>query len=391
MLARVARRVDGLPLALELVAGSSATVPIGHLLDLVASPLDLAPDARGLPDRHHSLRETLSWSLERLDPHTRVVLRRVAAFAGPFTATAARAVAGGEPAEVDRAVRVLARDNLLRVERTATSLSFRMLRTVRDLALEELAACGEEELCATRHRRWFAGVWRDAPLSDALVEHVGRTYDDHLEALTGALRVGDDPAAADLTTTLSRRWQLVETMAPGLHWTAAVLARPGITARQRARLRVARAGFRQAAEWGPAEQERLAADLDGDPDWGTLLALVSGITAYGEGDTAGARAAWPRPSSSPAPAHRTTSPRSSRPGPPSTRRRVAPTTPWRPPTRRWPWSAPPRRRSSWSPSCRRSRSRCSSAAARARPSTCSRRRRPTPVSGSACGPRAPSR
>ena len=68
VLARVARRVDGLPLALELVAGSSATVPVGHLLDLVESPLDLEPDARGLPDRHHSLRETLSWSLDRLDP-----------------------------------------------------------------------------------------------------------------------------------------------------------------------------------------------------------------------------------------------------------------------------------------------------------------------------------
>ena len=290
VLGRVARRVDGLPLALELVAGSSATVPIARLLDLVGSPLDLVPDARGLPDRHHSLRETLSWSLDRLDPGTRAVLRRVSVFAGPFTGTAARAVAGGEPAEVDRAVRVLARDNLLRVERSATSLSFRALRTVRDLGLEELAASGEVPLTRSRHRRWFAGIWRDAPLSDALVEHVGRTYDDHLEALAMALEVGDDPAAADLTTTLSRRWQFVETMGPGLHWTAAVLARPGVTPRQRARLRVARAGFLQSADWGPAEHDRLAADLDGDADWGTLLALVSGITAYGEGDTRAARA-----------------------------------------------------------------------------------------------------
>jgi hypothetical protein len=265
-------------------------VPVAQLLDLVDSPLDLAPDARGLPDRQHSLRETLSWSLDRLDPETRSVLRRVAVFAGPFTGTAARAVAGGDPAAVDRAVRVLARDNLLRVERTATSLSFRALRTVRDLALEELAASGEEDLCRSRHRRWFAGVWRDAPLTDALVEHVGRTYDDHLEALTRSLAVGDDPAAADLTTTLARRWQFVETLGPGLHWTAAVLARPGVTPRQRARLRVARAGFLQAADWGPVEHDRLAVDLHGDADWGTLLALVSGITAYGEGDTSTALA-----------------------------------------------------------------------------------------------------
>ena len=225
------------------------------------------------------------------------MLRRVAVFAGPFTTTAARAVAGGDPAEVDRAVRVLARDNLLRVERTATTLSFRMLRTVRDLALEELSASGEVPLTRSRHRRWFAGIWRDAPLSDALVEHVGRTYDDHLEALAMALEVGDDPAAADLTTTLSRRWQFVETPGPGLHWTAVALVLPGVTTRQRARLRVARAGFLQAADWGPAEHARLAADLDGDPDWGTLLALICRITAYGEGDTVTAAPGSTRPSS----------------------------------------------------------------------------------------------
>jgi predicted ATPase len=290
VLARVAQRVDGLPLAIELVAGSAATVPVGRLLELVESPLDLAPEARGLPDRHHSLRETLTWSLDRLDPHTRSVLRRVAVFRGPFTTTAARAVAGGAPAEVDRAVRTLARDNLLRVERSASVLSFRVLRTVRDLALEELAAAGEEQRCRERHRAWFAGVWRDAPLSDALVEHVGRTYDDHLAALADALAADDDPAAADLATTLARRWQFVETPGPGLHWTAVVLDRPGVADHQRARLRVCRAGFLQGADWSTAEHARMAAALDGDPDWSTLLALIAGITAYSEGDAARARA-----------------------------------------------------------------------------------------------------
>ena len=52
---------------------------------------------------------------------------------------------------------------------------------------------------------------------------------------------------------------------------------------------MARAGFLQAVDWGPDEHDELATDLLGDPDWGTLLALVSGITAYGAGDTASAR------------------------------------------------------------------------------------------------------
>ncbi|WP_377645620.1 BTAD domain-containing putative transcriptional regulator [Oryzobacter terrae] len=291
VLGEVARRVDGLPLALELVAGAGARTPLADLLDVARQPLDLAGAEHGRDDRHRSLRDALSWGVGRLGPGARVVLRRLGVFVGPFTTAAARAVVGpGDPGlDVERAVRELARHHLLRVERTSTTLSFRMLRVVRDLALDELAAAGEVDATRERHRRWFAGVWRDAPLSDDLVEHVGRTHDDHVEALVDALEHDDDVAAADIALALSRRWQFVEASTTGLRWTTRLLGRPGTTRVQRARLRVARAGFLQGADWDDAEHGRLRADLADDPEWSGLLGLVSAITAYVSGDPATAR------------------------------------------------------------------------------------------------------
>lgn len=289
VLAEVARRVDGLPLALEVVAGAGARTPVADLLEVAEHPLDLDAGRHGRDDRHRSLREALTWGVGRLGPDARIVLRRLGVFVGPFTTTAARAVVGPAPADVERAVRELARHHLLRVERTSTTLSFRMLRVVRDLALDELAGAGEEAVTRERHRRWFAGVWRDAPLSDDLVEHLGRTHDDHLEALADSLAHDDDDAGADLTLALARRWQFVEASAPGVRWTTRLIERPGISTVQRARLRVARAGFLQACDWDDAEHQRLRADLTDDPEWSALLGLTGAITAYVSGEPTAAR------------------------------------------------------------------------------------------------------
>ncbi len=289
VLAEVARRVDGLPLALELVAGAGARTPLAHLLEVARHPLDLAGPEHGRDDRHRSLRDALTWGVGRLGPDARRVLRRLGVFVGPFTTAAARSVAGPDAGDVERAVRELARHHLLRVERTSTTLSFRMLRVVRDLALEELSAAGELDATRARHRRWFADAWRDAFLSDDLVEHVARTHEDHLEALADALAHDDDVAAADIVLALGRRWQFVEASATGLRWSETVLARAGISPVQRARLRVARAGFLHGADWDEEEHASLRAALVEDPEWTGVLGLVGAITAYVSGDPRTAR------------------------------------------------------------------------------------------------------
>ncbi|WP_245617080.1 ATP-binding protein [Knoellia subterranea] len=290
MIAQVARRLDGLPLALELIAGAAGSAPLASLRDVAAHALDITSVDHGRDERHRSLREALDWGIGRLGPDARVVLRRLGVFAGPFTVAAAEAVIGDGVRDAGHAVRELARHNLIRVVREPERLSFLMLRTVRDLALDELERSEEVERTRRLHRRWFAGVWRDAALSDQLVEHVGRTHEDHMEALANALEVGDDRAAGDIALALCRRWQFVEASGIGLHWTAIVLARPGLSERQRARLEICRGAFRLEPDWSPTHHDRLSRVLVGDPEWMGMLALLGAITAYVSGDLDAARA-----------------------------------------------------------------------------------------------------
>ena len=284
VLAEVARRVDGLPLALELVAGRAWAVPVRDLLDVVEHPLDLESDEVGRDARQQSLRRTITWSVGRLQPAGRDALGRLAVFAGAFHLPSARALTGLGAAETERVVADLAAYHLVAVERTDAGVAFRMLRTVRDLALEELTAAGALDVTRSRHAEWFAGLWRDAPLCDELVEHVGRTYDDHLEALRFLMAAGQVDSAVDVALALSRRWLFVESVGPGLTWTERLLARGGMTERQRARLQVAHAAFRHGIDWTPAEHRRIADALADDPDWACQLGLVEAITAYAVGD-----------------------------------------------------------------------------------------------------------
>lgn len=288
LLARIAERVDGLPLALEIVAGAAGTAPVEELVDLVQRPLDLTAADVDRDARQRTLRETISWSLDRLPHQARVALRRLSIFSGPFSAAAARVVCGFDPDDVDRQLRALTRDRLVTMERTSTATSFRLLRTVRDLAREGLVTAGELDVTRARHRRWHVALWRDAPLSDELIEDVSRTYDDHLDALRSALEVGNDAAAADIAIALVRLWMFTEMPAPGIRWTETLLARPRITGRQRARLEVAHGALTQAPSWTAADIERLAAELVDDADWSFMLFLLTALHGYVRGDLAAA-------------------------------------------------------------------------------------------------------
>lgn len=286
ILAEAVTSLDGLPLALELVAGAAAS--LDGLLELVRRPLDLASSQVGRDPRQRSLRRTLTWSVDRLTPKDRRILRRLAVFAGPFTLAAARAVCGVSERPgaqtVERACSRLAAQHLLAVDRSGSPVSFRMLRTVRDLLLEELRAAEELEAARARHLEWFAGLWRDVPLSDALIEHVGRTYDDHFYALAYALETGADAEVVDLTIALGRTWLFTENAATGMPWVERALALPRLTPTQRARLEVLRAGLATASDWTQDEIDSLAAALVSDADWSVQLGLTAAIASYVTGN-----------------------------------------------------------------------------------------------------------
>ena len=240
----VARRVDGLPLGLVILAGHGATRSFPDLAALLDNPLDVAPLTRTSAPRHRSLRDTLAWSVGRLGPQERALFRRLGVFNNVIHPQAARAVVtavdGVGPGDVDESLRLLVREGLLQLDRADSGLRYRMLRTVMDLAVDELDDAGEHERCTKAWRRWYAERWRDQPRSDAVLEDVDVFYDDYLDALDGALT--DDPAAAvELLATLTRYWSFGHLRGVGMRWATRVLDVDGLTELDQARVRLARA------------------------------------------------------------------------------------------------------------------------------------------------------
>ena len=160
----VCRRLDGLPLALELAAAWVKLLPPTALLARLdrALPL-LGGGPRDLPERQRTMRNAIAWSHDLLTPTEQVLFRRLAVFAGGFTLDAAEAVvaAAGDPdAAVLAGVLALVDKSLVRrddgtADEKSIAPRFGMLETVREYARERLAASGEAEAIGRAHAAYF--------------------------------------------------------------------------------------------------------------------------------------------------------------------------------------------------------------------------------------------
>jgi predicted ATPase/DNA-binding winged helix-turn-helix (wHTH) protein len=165
-IAAICRRLDGIPLAIDLAATRVATLG----LQQVAAGLDdrlgmLSAGRRTALPRHQTLRATLDWSYELLPEPERLVLRRLAAFAGDFTTEAASLVAAGGEIVASEAVCSLANlvtKSLLMVEVGSVIAHYRLHETTRAYALEKLAESGEFEQVARRHAIYYCDLFERA-------------------------------------------------------------------------------------------------------------------------------------------------------------------------------------------------------------------------------------
>jgi predicted ATPase/DNA-binding winged helix-turn-helix (wHTH) protein len=169
IIAAVCRHLDGIPLAIELAAARTATLGV----EGVAARLDdrfrlLTGGYRTALPRHQTLRATLDWSYELLPEPERLVLSRLAIFAGGFTLEAAIAI--GTSAEspeiaaldvVDGVANLVAK-SLLGVHVDAATVRYRLLETTRAYALEKLTAGGEFEQVARRHAAYYRDLFEQA-------------------------------------------------------------------------------------------------------------------------------------------------------------------------------------------------------------------------------------
>lgn len=158
LIAEVCRKLDGLPLAIELAAARTPSLGI----DAVLAALDAHAELQLLTepsstDRHRSLRAALDWSHGLLEADEQTVFRQLGVFAGGFDADAADAVAGdGNP--VTSLVKRLAEKNLLAPQAGPAGTRWRLLDLVRDYARERLSASGEKADVRIRHLHWASAT-----------------------------------------------------------------------------------------------------------------------------------------------------------------------------------------------------------------------------------------
>jgi predicted ATPase len=166
MIAAICRRLDGIPLAIELAAASAAVLGVEE----VATHLDdrfriLTGGRRTALPRHQTLRATLDWSYELLSEPERVILRRLSVFAGAFSLEAVRAVimsADLAPAEVVDGIANLVAKSLVAVTAGSAVARYRLLDTTRAYGLERLAESGEREQLARRHAEHYRDLFERA-------------------------------------------------------------------------------------------------------------------------------------------------------------------------------------------------------------------------------------
>ena len=154
---RICRRLDGLPLALELAAARIALFSVRVLDMRLAQRLELPEGARDLPDRHRTLRATIDWSYRLLSPAERVMFRGLGPFTGGARLEAIESIfANLDAAPVETVAALLDQSLLRRRDDPDGQPRFWMLDTIRDHALERLRVDGEADAAATRHAAYFA-------------------------------------------------------------------------------------------------------------------------------------------------------------------------------------------------------------------------------------------
>jgi predicted ATPase len=162
--AEICRRLDGIPLAIELAASRMASMTASEVRDRLDQRFRLLVGSqRGLA-RHQTLRHAVAWSYDHLEDAEKTLLERCSVFAGGFDLQSACVVAGFDDAD-DLAVLdlldALVRKSLLVVDRSSGRTRFSMLETIRQFAEEHLVASGAAEGVRAAHARYYAGREND--------------------------------------------------------------------------------------------------------------------------------------------------------------------------------------------------------------------------------------
>lgn len=240
------RRLDGIPLAVELAAGRLRALSV----EQITARLDdrfrlLTGGARTALPRHQTMRTTIGWSHELCTVQERLLWARLSVFAGGFDLEAAEYVCAAEGIDAEDVLDLLselvAKSVVLR-EDTAYGVRFRLLDTLREYGGSWLRAAGDEQRLLRRHRDWYLGVatWGEVewfgPRQAETAERTGLAHTNLRAALEFCLsEPGEEQLALLMAGTLWFYWVGSGHLGEGRHWLDRALALAGEPTEARAK------------------------------------------------------------------------------------------------------------------------------------------------------------
>ena len=218
--AEICQALGGLPLALELAATRVGVLPPAALLERLEHPLKLLKGgARDAPERQHTMRATIEWSYDLLEPSEQHLFLRLAVFAGGWTLEAAESICGDNLDVVD-GLASLAESGLIRVEGVDEAPRFAMLETIREYAVERLEESGDVDELRRRHADHFLALAEEAEPNlrgspGDWLDRLEAEHDNFRAALDRLEALGDSERGLRLAGALWRFWYLRGHLAEG--------------------------------------------------------------------------------------------------------------------------------------------------------------------------------
>jgi predicted ATPase/class 3 adenylate cyclase len=294
VVAEICRRLDSLPLAIELAAARVKVLPAQELLRRLERRLALlTAGRRDLPERQRTLRSTIEWSHELLGAEEQRLFARLGVFSGGWLLEAAEQVCD---ADLDTLASLLDK-SLIRREDDRYS----MLDTIREYAVERLDASDEADQLRHRHARYFTSIAQSfgeddlGPAQLALRGQFRREWDNVRAVFGWALERGEIEVGLELGGALSTTWLDRNVAVEGYGWLRALLERAeGVDAEILAKalatggiVASVRGDYDLAQEWGErALAHYRAIGSEAGVAW-SLTSLAVGPLVFGEPEAAG--------------------------------------------------------------------------------------------------------
>ena len=299
LVSEICERLDGLPLAIELVAARTAELTPAELMASLDDGLELASHgAQDLPERQRTLRAAIGWSHALLGEAEQRLFASLGAFAGGFTREAVEAVCG-----TSEHLTGLVGTNLVRRSEDGR---YRMLQTIREYAVERLVESGEAEAARRRHADYFCRLGDElvAALPGEQVDEAYATFEREHDNFRAALTFAGETEATELrfrlAAAVSHFWLVRGHLSEGRVWLAETIesagageVEPALRAqvlRKLATLEWRQGDFDVAGERAEEALPLLADEIDEDERYRLLILL--GCVEYSRRNREGSRDWW---------------------------------------------------------------------------------------------------